>query len=143
MMPLNLDKFHILHVGTVNRTKTILYLVRKCPVLMDRGVVITSDLKCITVYNSRAKGAKDSGLHEAGLSHRNKQAVLSLYNVYRALVKPLLEYGTQFPDQTNRCGASREVASPSYHMLAPSIRHKGYHRRLADLKLFTLEQRRL
>ena len=27
--------------------------------------------------------------------------------------------------------------------LFPSIRHKGYQRRLADLRLFTLEQRRL
>ena len=72
---------------------------------------------------------------------RNKQTVLALY---RALVRPLLEYGAQFWSPIRRIDVVRleKVLAPATK-LVPSIRHKGYQRRLADLELFTLEQRRL
>ena len=73
----------------------------------------------------------------------NKQMVLALY---RALVKPLLEYGAQFWSPIRRVDVERlelEKVQARATKLVPSIRHKRYQRRLADLGLFTLKQRRL
>ena len=72
---------------------------------------------------------------------QGKQTVLALY---RALVRPLLEYGAQFWSPIRRVDVERlEKVQARATKLVPSIRHKGYQRRLADLGLFTLEQRRL
>ena len=72
---------------------------------------------------------------------RNKQTVLALY---RALVRPLLEYGAQFWSPICWVDVERlKNVQARDSKLVPSIRHKRYQRRLADLGLFTLEQRRL
>ena len=73
--------------------------------------------------------------------YRNKQTVLALY---RALIRPLLEHGAQFWSPIRQGDVERlEKVQARATKLVPSIRHKGYQRRLADLGLFTLEQRRL
>ena len=60
----------------------------------DLGVVITADLKssaqCIA---AQQKAQKILGYIKRVFHYRNKQTVLALY---RALVRPLLEYGAQF-----------------------------------------------
>lgn len=73
--------------------------------------------------------------------YRNKRTVLALYG---AMVRPLLEYAAQFWSPTKRADVERlERVQARATKLVPSIRNKGYPRRLADLGLFTLEQRRL
>ena len=70
--------------------------------------------------------------------YRNKLAL------YRALVRPLLEYGAQFWSLIRLVDVDRlEKVQARATKLVPSICHKGYQRRLADLGLFSLEQRRL
>ena len=104
--------------------------------------VITADLKssaqCIA---AEQKAQKILGYIKRVFRYRNKQTVLALY---RALVRPLLEYGAQFWSPIRRVDVERlEKVQARATKLVPSIRHKGYQRRLADLGLFTLEQRRL
>ena len=45
------------------------------------------------MYSRRAEGKNDPGLYQAGVCYQNKQTML-VQN--RALVRPLLEYGSQF-----------------------------------------------
>ena len=73
--------------------------------------------------------------------YQNKLRVLALY---RALLRSLLEYSAQFWSPIRRVDVERlEKVQAWATKLVPSIRHKRYQRRLADLGLFTLEQRRI
>ena len=105
-------------------------------------VVITTDLKssaqCIV---AEQKAQIILGYIKRVFRYRNKQTVLALY---RALVLPLLEYSAQFWSPIRRVDVERlEKVQARDTKLVPSIRHKGYQRKLADFWLFTLEQRRL
>ena len=68
-MPFNLEKCHVLHVGTANQEENY-SLLGSAIISVDQetylGVVITADLKssaqCIA---AEEKGAKDPGLHKA------------------------------------------------------------------------------
>ena len=144
-MPFNLDKCHVLHAGTANQEENYSLLgsaITSVDQETDLGVVITADLKssaqCIA---AEQKAQKILGYIKRVFRYRNKQTVLALY---RALVRPLLEYGAQFWSPIRRVDVERlEKVQARATKLVPSIRHKGYQRRLADLGLFTLEQRRL
>lgn len=144
-MPFNLDKCHVLHVGTANQAENYSLLgldLSSVNQERDLGVVIKADLKssaqCIA---AEQKAQKILGYIKRVFRYRNKRTVLALY---RALVRPLLEYGAQFWSPVRRVDVERlEKVQARATKLVPSIRHKGYQRRLADLGLFTLEQRRL
>ena len=144
-MPFNLDKCHVLHAGAANQEENYSLLgsaITSVDQETDLGVVITADLKssaqCIA---AEQKAQKILGYIKRVFRYRNKQTVLALY---RALVRPLLEYGAQFWSPIRRVDVERlEKVQARATRLVPSIRHKGYQRRLADLGLFTLEQRRL
>ena len=109
----------------------------------DLGVVITTDLKssaqCIAVER---KAQKILGYIKWVFLYGNKQTVLVLYG---ALVRPLLEYGAQFWSLIRRVDVQRlfRRCNPWATKLVPLMRRKGYQMRLADLGLFTFEQRRL
>ena len=144
-MPFNLDKCNVLHVGTGNQEENY-SLLGSATSSVDRetdlGIVITADLKisaqCIAVEQ---KAQNILGYIKRVFRFWNKQTVLALY---RALVRPLLEYGTQFWSKIRQINVERlEKVQARATKLVPSIRHKEYQRRLADLGLFTLEQRRL
>ena len=144
-MPFNLDKCHALHVGTVNQEENY-SLLGSAISSMDREtdlrVVITTDLKssaqCIA---AEQKAQKILGYIKRVFRYRNKQTVLALY---RALVRPLLKYGAQFWSPFRGVDVEHlEKVQARATKLVPSICHKGYQKRLADLGLFTLEQRRL
>ena len=93
------------------------------------------------MHSRGAKGTKDPGLYKRVFCYRNKGTVLSLY---KALVRPLPEYGAQFWSLVRRINVEHlEKGQARVTKLVPSICHKEYQRRLADLGLFTLEQRRL
>ena len=107
---------------------------------MDSGVFITVNLKssaqCIA---SEQKAQKILDYIKRVFRYRNKQTVLALF---RALVRLLLEYGAQFWSPIRRKDVERlEKVQARANMLVPSICHYRYQRRLADLELFTLEQK--
>ena len=108
----------------------------------DLGVLITRDLKFSTqCIDAEKRANKILGYIKRQFSYRNRETVLTLYN---SLVRPLLEYAVQFWSPTLRQDVKRlERVQARATKLIPEIRGKGYARRLEDLGLFTLEQRRL
>ena len=96
-MPFNLNKCHVLHAGTANQEENYSLLgsvLSSVDKERDLGVVITTDLKssaqCIA---AEQKAQKILGFIKRVFRYRNKRTVLALY---KALVRPLLEYGAQF-----------------------------------------------
>ena len=96
-MPFNLDKCQVLHVGTTNPEEN--YSLPGSAISSghretDLGVAISADLKssaqCIA---EEQKAQKIMGYIKRVFRYWIKQMVLALY---RALVRPLLEYGAQF-----------------------------------------------
>ena len=140
-----LDKCHVLQAGTANQEENYSLLVSALSSVdkeRDLGVVITADLKssaqCIA---AEQKALKILGFIKRVSRYRNKRMVLALY---KALVRPLLEYGAQFCSPVRRIDVERlEKVQARATKLVPSIRHNGSQRRPADLGLFTVEQRRL
>lgn len=144
-MPFNLDKCSVMHLGHKNPNADYTLLGRQVAsteLEKDLGVLISNDLKfskqCIEVEK---KAQKLLGYIKRQFSYRNKEIVLSLYN---ALVRPQLEYAVQFWSPSLRKDIDRlERVQARATKLIPSLRNKGYQRRLQELGLFTLETRRL
>ena len=144
-MPFNVDKCSVLHVGSRNPVANYTLLgapIRPTEEQKDLGVLITQDLKfskqCIA---AERRANKILGYIKRIFQYRNRKVVLQLYN---SLVRPLLEYAVQFWSPTLRADVERlERVQARATKLVPEIRYKGYARRLEDLDLFTLEQRRM
>ncbi len=144
-MPFNTDKCTVMHIGSANQLANYTLQGEQIPIThleKDLGVFISSDLKftrqCIEVEK---KAGKILGYISRQFRYRDKVIVLSLYN---SLVRPLLEYAVQFWSPTLIQDIQRlEKIQARATKLIPSIRNKGYQRRLDDLNLFTLEKRRL
>jgi hypothetical protein len=144
-MPFNTDKCKVMHIGFANPKVNYSLLgsqLQDTVLEKDLGVLISSDLKfsaqCIAVEK---QAQKLLGYIRRQFQFRDKEIVLALYN---ALVRPLLEYAVQFWSPTLVKDIERlERVQKRATKLIPSIRNKGYERRLNDLKLFTLEKRRL
>ena len=72
-MPFNLNKCHVLHVGTDNQGENNYSLlgstISSVHEERDLGVAITADLtqRPRSMYSCRAKGTKDPGLYKAGV----------------------------------------------------------------------------
>ena len=82
-MPFNLDKCHVLHVGTANQEENYSLVgsaITSVDQETDLGVVITADLKssaqCIA---AEQKAQKILGYIKRVFHYRNKQTVLALY----------------------------------------------------------------
>lgn len=145
LMPFNTDKCHVLHVGFRNPKED--YVLQGAPVTSvpqeeDLGVIITEDFRfsaqCLA---AEKKAQKILGYVKRVFRHRNRTTVLTLFN---SMVRPILEYAVQFWSPTLQTDIRRlERVQERATKLVPSIRLKGYERRLQDLGLFTLEQRRL
>ena len=144
-MPFNVDKCSVLHVGSRNPVANYTLLgapIRPTEEQKDLRVLITQDLKfskqCIA---AERRANKILGYIKRIFQYRNRKVVLQLYN---SLVRPLLEYAVQFWSPTLRADVERlERVQARATKLVPEIRYKGYARRLEDLDLFTLEQRRM
>ena len=101
------------------------------------GLIITADLKssaqCIAA-EKKTQMILGYNIIKRVFRIRNKQTV----------VRPLLEDGAQFWSPIRRVDVERlEKVRARATKLVPSVRHKGYQRRLADLGLFAIEQRRI
>ena len=144
-MPFNLDKCKVMHIGNKNINAKYELLGREietCNQEKDLGVIITDDLQptkqCI---EAEKKAQKILGYIKRQFKSRKKETILTLYN---ALVRPHLEYAGQFWAPSMRKDIERlEAVQARATKLIPSIRHLGYHRRLARLNLYSLEKRRL
>ena len=144
-MPFNTAKCHVLHVGSGNeRAQYELCGTRVSPTVreVDLGVLVTSDFKvgeqCVA---AERKAQKILGYVKRVFVHRNRETVMALY---KTLVRPHLEYAVQFWSPTYRCDVDRlERIQMRATKLVPEIRNMGYERRLLELDLLTLEQRRL
>jgi len=144
-MPFNADKCTVMHIGVRNPKATYQLLghdIRETSLERDLGVLISCDLKfsvqCLAVEQ---RAHKILGYIRRQFTHRSKQTVLLLYN---ALVRPLLEYAVQFWSPTLEKDIARlERVQARATKLIPSLRRKGYPRRLEELNMFTLKERRL
>ena len=144
-MPFNTSKCSVLHVGVANPRND--YFLLGSPISptqqeLDLGVLMTSDFKfssqCIAVER---KAQKILCYVKRVFIHRNRTTVMTLY---KSLVRPLLEYKVQFWSPSYRTNIDcLERVQARATKLIPEIRNKGYERRLQDLNLMTLEQRRL
>ena len=108
----------------------------------DLGVIITNDLKstkqCIAVEK---KAQKILGYIKRQFTTRKEETILTLY---KALVRPHLEYAAQFWSPSQRKDIERlERVQARATKLIPSIRHISYERRLTKLNLYSLEKRRI
>lgn len=144
-MPFNTGKCKVLHVGVRNHQSEYHLLgspIISSPQELDLGVIMTSEFKfgaqCVA---AERKAQKILGYIKRVFTHRNRQTVMTLY---KSLVRPHLEYAVQFWSPSYRCDIERlERIQARATKLVPEIRNKGYARRLLDLDLLTLEQRRL
>ena len=144
-MPFNLDKCKVMHVGQSNKKEKYNLLdsdLKICNEEKDLGVVITSDLKssrqCI---EAEKKAQKVLGYIKRQFTTRKAETILTLY---KALVRPHLEYAVQFWSPTQRKDIDRmEKVQARATKLIPSIRHISYERRLTKLNLYSLEKRRI
>ena len=144
-MPFNLGKCKVMHIGHANPRSVYSLLgsdIETTDLEKDLGVLISSDLKfskqCIEVEK---KAQRLLGYIKRQFQFRNKEIVLTLYN---SLIRPHLEYAVQFWSPTLRKDIERlERVQARATKLIPSIRHRGYERRLQALGLFSLETRRL
>ena len=126
-MPFNQDKCHVLHVGTANQGENYSLLgsaITSVDQETDLGVVITTDLKssaqCIA---AEQKAQKILDYIKQVFRYRNKQTVLALF---RALVRPLLEYGAQFWSSIRQVDVEHlEKMQALATKLVPSIRQRG------------------
>ena len=104
-MPFNLDKCHVLHVSTANQEE--IYS------LLGSAISSVDEERDVEVVNSRAprKCIAADQMAQSGCSaikrvfrYRNNQTVLTLY---KALVRPLLEYGAQLWSPIRRVNVER------------------------------------
>ena len=144
-MPFNLEKCKVMHVGQGNSKERYELLgkeLKTCDEEKDLGVVITSDLKssrqCI---EAEKKAQKVLGYIKRQFTTRKAETILTLY---RALVRPHLEYAVQFWSPALRKDVERlEKVQARATKLIPNIRHISYERRLTQLNLYSLEKRRI
>ena len=144
-MPFNLDKCHVLHVGNANLKAQYTLLgsnIVETTCEKDLGVLVSSDFKFTAqCLEAEKRAQKILGYIKRQFQYRNERTVLTLYN---ALVRPLLEYAVPFWSPTRQSDIARlERVQARATKLIPALRNKGYERRLDELGLFTLEQRRL
>ncbi len=144
-MPFNVNKCHILQVGTrslkveyeMNGTK-----LESVQCVKDFGVAVASSLK----FSQQCKDAAGKANRMLVFINRNisvktKDVILALYT---GLVRPHLEYAVQFwaPHHVKDI-AKLEAVQRRVTKMITSLCNKTYEERLARLNLFSLEIRRL
>ena len=107
----------------------------------DLGVYVSNNLKPASQCSSAcAKGNRMLGLVKRTIQSRDPIVLLSLY---KSLVRPHLEYCCSAWNpyyEKNKC--LLEKVQHRFTRLFPGLRHLSYRERLAQLKLWSLEERR-
>ena len=144
-MPFNVNKCHILQIGTRNHKFNYEMngvKLESVQCIKDLGVSIASSLKFSQQCKDAAgKANRMLGFINRNFSFKNKDVILPLYI---SLVRPHLEYAVQFwsPHHAKDIAKLEAVQRRATKMIT-SLRNKSYEERLASLNLFSLEKRRL
>jgi hypothetical protein len=144
-MPFNVNKCHILQVGTRNQKfnyEMSGVKLESVHCIKDLGVTIASSLKFSQQCKDAAgKANRMLGFINRSFSFKNKDVILPLYI---SLVRPHLEYAVQFwsPHHAKDIAKLEAVQRRATKMIT-SLRNKSYEERLSSLNLFSLEKRRL
>uniref|UniRef100_A0A803KBH9 Reverse transcriptase domain-containing protein n=1 Tax=Xenopus tropicalis TaxID=8364 RepID=A0A803KBH9_XENTR len=144
-MRFNVDKCKVMHLGcknmqapyTLNGTALGKSIMEK-----DLGVLVDNKLGCSKQCQAAAARAnKDLSCIKRGIDSREEGVILPLY---RALVRPHLEYAVQFWSPVlKRDITELERVQRRATKLVKGMESLSYEERLAKLGLFTLEKRRL
>ena len=142
-MPVNQNNCHVLHVGATNETDNYSY-----PALPKKGTHDVPQEFC-AIHSYREKEAKElCAMHsywEKGAKflacikrfflfcYLSNRMVLALYRACIGKTAAGVRWQVLIPDKKKNLS----------YQLVPSFRHEGNQRTLVDLRLFTLEQRRL
>ena len=108
----------------------------------DLGITITRDLK----WQKQTEKSCKTANRVLGFIHRNfnYKSTELMPPLYKSLVRPHLEYAVQFlSPHTRRDIDEIERVQKKATKIIPEIRNHSYQKRLKDLKLISVLQRRL
>ena len=144
-MKFNADKCEVIHFGSKNR-KADYYLngvkLGKGEVQRDLGVLVHQSMKVSMQVQQAVKKANGMlAFITRGIEYRSKEVLLQLY---RALVRPHLEYCVQFWSPNLRKDIlAIEGVQRRFTRLIPGMAGLSYAERMEQLGLYTLEFRRM
>ena len=143
-MSFNVEKCKVMHVGRNNGNHQYIMnnqVLQAVTEEKDLGVIYTDNMKTSKQCTAaRNKANRVLGLINRTLTYKNKTNVT---NLYKALVRPHLEYAVQAwapslkKDQIRIEGVQRRATK-----LIPELRNKEYEERLEEINLFKLSHRR-
>uniref|UniRef100_A0A803K3Y4 Reverse transcriptase domain-containing protein n=1 Tax=Xenopus tropicalis TaxID=8364 RepID=A0A803K3Y4_XENTR len=145
-MRFNVDKCKVMHLGCKNMQATSTLngtALGKSIMEKDHGVLVDNKLGCSKQCQAAAARAnKVLSCIKRGIDSREEGGVI--LPLYRALVRPHLEYAVQFWSPVlKRDIIELERVQRRATKLVKGMESLSYEERLAKLGLFTLEKRRL
>ena len=143
-MPFNTSKCRVMHLGRANSKYEYTmgnHTLEVTTEEKDLGVIISSNLKpsrqCQQAYS---KANRALGLIHRSISFKTPYVLLRLY---KSLVRPHLEYCiSAWAPHYVRDKALLERVQHRFTRMVPGMKHLPYHTRLAQLGLWSLEERR-
>ena len=141
----NPNKCHVLHIGKRNERYLYHldnYILPEVTSEKDLGIIVNHDLKAEENVLYQAKKAnKMLGIIRRTFSYLNKDSFLLLYKTY---VRPHLEYCQQaYQPYLTKDVQCLEKVQRRATKLVQSLDQLTYEERLKELKLYTLEDRRI
>uniref|UniRef100_A0A8C5M6F8 Reverse transcriptase domain-containing protein n=1 Tax=Leptobrachium leishanense TaxID=445787 RepID=A0A8C5M6F8_9ANUR len=140
----NVDKCKIMHLGRKNpRAEYRIFdtVLTSTSEERDLGVIISEDLRVSSQCNRAAGNASRMlGCVGRGISSRKREVLMPLY---RALVRPHLEYCVQYwrPYLQKDIDILERIQRRATKMVY-GLKEKSYQERLNDLNMYSLEKRR-
>ena len=143
-MPFNTSKCRVMHLGRANNKYEYRmgnHTLEVTTEEKDLGVMISSNLKasrqCQQAY---AKASRALGLIHRSISFKSPYVLLRLY---KSLVRPHLEYCiSAWAPHYVKDKVLLERVQHRFTRMVPGMKHLSYDTRLAQLGLWTLEERR-
>ena len=143
-MSLSVPKSLHLHLGRSAPVQLTLFDTPLQPVTLvkDLGVILSSDLKQHAQTASALQKARGAFAYIRRCFRR--LTISNLLPAYKSLVRPLLEYGIQAwsPQAIGDCFKLKQFQRMVTRKV-PELRHLPYDERLRQLKLFSLQRRRI
>ena len=152
LMPFNIDKCKVMHVGRTNQKSKFIYSMldpdgnRKnlevTTVERDLGVLVSDDLKARSQVNAAAALANRT---LGRLKKLFRSRSLHLWKtLYQAYIRPHLEYAVQvWSPHLSRDIDTLEKVQLRVTKIITTIKHLPYLERLQKLGITTLEERRV
>ena len=144
-MNFNVDKCTVMHVGTNNQNYNYAMGNQNLAEVnqqRDLGVLIDKNLKWKSQVEASFKRANSViGFISRNFHYKSKDIMLPLYT---SLVRPHMEFAVQFwsPHLRGDVNKMERIQHRATKMI-PELRNKDYPQRLEELKLISLERRRL